>query len=197
MDDLHPLDVSKFVAAYTSADETFIRFDWNGEHGDKFEDKNQVFRAAVLDRVDEDLQAAPIELVRDLFRAVTVFSREAWCIDRRVGRLGEHLLRHGADQFIEDYIEGKHQSFDASCGAAAFDCDESLSRHLLQVVRDRLRCESDPRRIEVLKLGEETFERWTKAADVDHRSPKPADGDRQSPKPGIIARIIRTIRGPR
>lgn len=154
-----PSDVRSFIALYSAADERFIRFDWNGNHAEGFADRNMAFRESVLEVVLADIHSVPIELVRDLFRAETQFSREAWSIDNRVSELGEHLLRHGGDRFIEDYIEGKHQSFDACCGAA-FDCDLPLAKHLLQLTQERLQAETDVRKIELLHLAEQTFQEW-------------------------------------
>jgi hypothetical protein len=155
-----PSDVRGFIMGYTAEDERFLRFDWNGNHAEKFVDRNMAFRKSVLDAVLAEINSVPIELVRDLFRAETQFSREAWCIDNRISQLGEHLLRHGGDRFIEDYIEGKHQSFDASCGTA-FDCDLPLARQLLRITQERLQAERDARKIELLRLAEETFQGWT------------------------------------
>jgi hypothetical protein len=159
MSEMTVSNVRDFIAGYTPVDEKFIRFDWNGVHAEGFVDRNLTFRKSVLDAVLADLRAAPLELTRDLYRAETQFSREAWCIDNRVSQLGEHLLRHGNDRFIEDYIEGKHQSFEASCGAY-FDCDLPLAQHLLRIVRQRLQAETDAHKLELLRLAEETFHRW-------------------------------------
>jgi hypothetical protein len=153
--------IRSFIRGYKPADERRIRFQWNGKHADEFVDENLAFREAVKERVLDDLDSAPLQLVCDLYRAETQFSREAWCIDGDVARLAEHLLRRGGDRFIEDYIEGKYQSFDASLGTA-FEVDLPLAERLLQAVRDRLRTAAalseDRRRL--LRLGEETFQEW-------------------------------------
>jgi|GEM_PF-1947981 len=198
-------DPRTFVAEYTSDDERFIRFEWNGKHGDDLEDPNGFFRGEVLDIVVDDIKVAPMPLVRDLFRIETAASRETWAIDDRVSPLGEHMLRHGADQFIEDYIEGKHQTFDAWCGAY-FECDLNLARHLLQVVQDRLQAETDERKIELLKLGEKMFTEWTFAATVptapldETTLQVPVAGRTEyqpaksgSRKPSCLTTVVRTI----
>src|SRR4051812_39600382 len=70
---MHPEDARRFAANYTPADERSIRFAWNGEHSEEFEDANHDFRQEVLAVALEDLGAFPIELVRDLYRAETEF----------------------------------------------------------------------------------------------------------------------------
>ncbi len=146
---MHPDDIPNFIANYGPNDERFIRFEWNGKPPDDFEDANMDFREAVIEAVVEDLDAAPILLVRDLYRAETRFSAEAWCIGGEVGRLGEHLLRRGEDLYIEDYLDGKDQSFDAHV-STDFLVDRPLAEHLLGVVRLRLESAADEESIELL-----------------------------------------------
>src|SRR5438477_8828798 len=136
------IELQHFIAHYNASDEPLICFDWNGKHADQFQDRNYEFRKEVLAEVFTDMHAAPIELVRGLYRAETKLSKEAWGIDMRVRQLAEHLLRHGGDRFIEDYIEGKLQGFDASLAAGSFEVDLPLAERLLLVVRERLQTET-------------------------------------------------------
>jgi hypothetical protein len=158
-----PSEVRQFIAAYANADERFIRFDWNGRHGKDLADPNLSFRKSVLDAVLADIPLAPMELVRDLYRAETRFSHAARGIDRRVRHLGEQLLRHGGDRFIEDYIDGMDQSFDAFCGTA-FDCDPALGDQLLRFVGRQLQTETDARKLALLHLAEKRFQQWANRA---------------------------------
>jgi hypothetical protein len=152
-------DVAAFIKSYTSAREGRIRFDWNGKHAEAFVDRNLEFREAVREAVLEDVSAAPLELVRDLFRAETQCSREAWGIVLGVRVLGEALLRRGGTEYLDDYLEGKFQSFDASL-ASAFEYDLPLARTLLGAVRERLRSSPDSPRANLWRAGEELFFRW-------------------------------------
>jgi hypothetical protein len=154
-----PEDVHAFIKNYTEGDEPRIRFAWNGQHAEEFEDANVEFREAVNEAVLADLDAAPILLIRDLYRAETEYSAEAWCISGDVGRLGERLLRDPEDRFVEDYLIGKDQSFDAHAGTD-FVVDRPLVEHLIAVVREKLLSETDAEKIERLHWGEETFRGW-------------------------------------
>src|SRR4051794_22177657 len=101
-------EVAEFIRSYTkTAGGVRIRFDWNGKHAEGFVDHNLEFRAAVRDAVLADVTSAPLELVCDLFRAETQFSREAWCIVDGVSVLAETLLRSGGPAYLDDYLEGK------------------------------------------------------------------------------------------
>lgn len=160
------MDVTSFIAAYTSADEERIRFDWNGGHADEFVDRNMQFREAVREAVLLDTSNTPIELIRDLFRAETRCSREAWGIVDGVGDLAAALLTRGRFDYLDDYLEGKFQSFDASLGSA-FSYDSALAQALLVEVRRRLRNAPDSPLVDLWTRGESLFTSWI--ADCERR----------------------------
>jgi hypothetical protein len=156
------VDIAAFIANYTAADEPRIRFDWNGKHGDDCVDRNMDFRDEVREAVVQDIAAAPLALIRDLFRAETQFSREAWCIAEDVGVLAESLLRRGGVDYLDDFLEGKFQSFDASLGSS-FEYDLPLAQAMLAEVRERLTSSPDSPQAELWRSGEELFAGWVAA----------------------------------
>ena len=90
--------------------------------------------------------------------------------------LAEALLRRGGSAFLDDYLEGKLQSFDASLGSA-FEYDLPLARAMLAEVRERLRSSPDSARAQLWRGGEELFAGWV--ADCERRRAEPgaaADG---------------------
>jgi hypothetical protein len=153
------VDVADFIAGYAAADEARIRFAWNGQHADAFVDHNLEFRVSVREAVLADVSAAPIELIRDLFRAETQFAREAWCVTDGVGVLAEALLRRGGATYLDDYLEGKFQCFDAMLGSA-FDYDLPLARTMLDEVRARLAASLDSPKSPLWQKGQELFAQW-------------------------------------
>lgn len=157
-------DVAAFIASYTAADESRIRFDWNGKHAQEFHDRNMGFRAAVREAVLADVSAVPLQLVCDLYRAETRCSREAWGIVEGVDILAESLLRRGGTLYLDDYLEGKFQSFDASLGSAV-DIDPELAQTMLVAVRERLRSSPDAPQANMWRAGEELFLDWLDGSD--------------------------------
>ncbi|MCE9544159.1 MAG: hypothetical protein K8T25_01345 [Planctomycetia bacterium] len=154
------VDVAEFIRSYiSSTDEPRIRFDWNGKHAEEFVDSNMAFRDVIREAVLVDVSAAPLDLVRDLFRAETQCSREAWGIVDGVGALAEPLLRRGGSAYLDDYLQGKFQSFDASLGSA-FEYDLPLARSMLAEVRECLRSSPDSPKARLWRSGEELFAGW-------------------------------------
>jgi hypothetical protein len=153
------MDIAAFIKGYTSVDEARIRFDWNGQHAEKFVDRNMAFREPIREAVLADVASAPLELVRDLFRAETQCSREAWGIVFGINVLAEAMLRRGGAEYLDDYLEGKFQSFDASMGSA-FEYDLPLAQAMLAEVKLRLASSHDSPQAELWRAGEELFTGW-------------------------------------
>jgi hypothetical protein len=164
-------EAQEFIWTYTSSSgESRIRFDWNGKHAEGFIDRNMEFRNVIREAVLADVAVCPIELVRDLFRAQTQCSREAWGIVDGVGVLAESLLRRGGPTYLDDYLVGKFQSFDASLGSA-FEYDLPLARAMLAEIRERLRSSPDSPKARLWLGGEELFAGWV--TDCEQKQTKP------------------------
>jgi hypothetical protein len=150
-------DILQFIASYSDANEHRISFAWNGKHADEFQDTNYEFRKAVLDQLLLKPDDAPLILVRDLFRAETEWSREAWCVDNRIADLAQILLIRGKQEFLMDFLRGKHQSFDASMACGGIQIEPQLVEELLQEVEVRLRTSKDKIERQLLEAGKVIF----------------------------------------
>lgn len=155
-----PKTPAELIATYSPSDSKRIRFDWNGRHADEFEDRNRQFRLEVLQLAMADLKGPPALLLRDLFTALTEFSREAWCIDPRVRELGRELLRRDPERFVFDYVRGLWRSFDSYVGAHVADADPDILQRCLTAIRDALRQPQTEDETRLLRKSEEMFHAW-------------------------------------
>jgi len=126
------MDIRAFVAAYKSEDDERIRFAWNGEHGDAFEDPNAALRGEVLDYVLQQSGDAPLGLLRCLFEAETRCAKETWGVDERIHVLGEALLQKGGADVALEFMRGKMLSFDTHCGLGRARVELALARTLCE-----------------------------------------------------------------
>jgi hypothetical protein len=150
-------DVQQFISSYSDGHQSRIGFAWNGEHADGFQDANYEFRKLVLDAVLTAPTAAPLPLVRDLFRAETEFSREAWCVDNRIVILAEIMLRYGGKALLMDFLRGRCQSFDASMACGGVRIDRLVAAELLGEVERLLAATTDSNERSILEVGREVF----------------------------------------
>jgi len=150
-------DVAEFIRAYQHTDAARIAFAWNGKHADDFFDANNDFRQSVLEAVFATLDEAPLPLIRDLFRAETEFSGEAWCIDVRITDLAETMLTRGGAEYLMDFLTGQHQSFDAAMACRGIVISRSQLEALLVEVDRLLASDPTDEERQMLQVGRGLF----------------------------------------
>lgn len=119
------LDAKDFARNYSPEDEQHIGFAWNGKHADGFVDSNMLFRTEVCSYFLENKEDLSLPLIAALFKAETLFAKEAWGVNRVVSSLAQELLERGGADYLDVYMAG------ARCGMDAFieSGNITLSRH--------------------------------------------------------------------
>ena len=103
-----------FVCTYTPQAETQIAFAWNGKHANEFVDSNMQFRRKVCNYFEDEKDRFSLPLIAALFKAETLFAKEAWGVNRVVSALAQELLERGGVEYLDVYLAG------ARCGMDAF-----------------------------------------------------------------------------
>lgn len=133
-----PQDVPEFVRGYDRSDWERLRFAWNGQHAEDFEDANQEFRAAVTRYAIENPGEATAELLADLFQAHSEWSREAWCAPLGFEEIGALLLSGGGGAVLPRFAKGFVATFDTFGACHAMQLDPTLLRSLQVRCRELL-----------------------------------------------------------
>lgn len=156
-------DVDKFVAIYSN-DDALICFRWNGKHGGEFDDANEVFRNAVIDRVINQSEEVPLSLIVDLYRALTEYSADAWCIDERVEDIARLMIKTGGAQIAQEFIVGAMQSFDAQCATVFAGSPRDKVEEWLNLTHSKLASETEEDERRIWEFGLEHFKQLLKHA---------------------------------
>jgi len=156
-------DIGQFVDTYTNGDAA-ICFRWNGKHGDEFDDANETFRNAVIEWVINQSEEAPLTLIIDLYRALTEYSAEAWCIDERVEDLAKLMIKTGGAQVAREFIAGAMQSFDAQCATVFAGSPKDKVKECLKLAKSKLETESEEDERALWEFGLENFKKLLKHA---------------------------------
>ena len=149
--------VKRYVAGFAN-DASAISFRWNGRHEEQFEDANELFRCAVIERVIEHPDEAPLSLTVELYRALTEYSTEAWSIDERVEDLALLMLKKGGSAVARDYIIGAMQSFDAQCATVFAGCPRDVAEECVALAQSKLRSDKNEDERQIWEVGLERFE---------------------------------------
>jgi len=146
-----------FADNYTSADFDKIKFDWNGEHGDKLHDKNSDFRTQLCEFLIPQLDTVKIELIRDLYNEIAKHSNEVWGVYNKFHLLGQQLLVRGGTKYLTDYMQGASLSMDTYLGSGRVDISRELAQQILTYLHDKIKTTSD---IHEKKLSEGFLKRF-------------------------------------
>lgn len=143
-------NIEEYICNYAS-DDTDILFNWNGKHSNEFEDRNYQFCRLVIVQVLQQSDIAPLSLLRDLFRAETLFAKETWCVNKCVSTLASLMLSRGKIKVIDDFIDGRYRSFDTYCECSRINISVALAEEIRAELLRRLTAGTDTSSREVLQ----------------------------------------------
>lgn len=162
-----------YITNYKEENFDMISFAWNGKHGGEFEDRNQVFRQAVVEGCIEDPDLASTNLLQKLFIEEAKWAREAWGSPRNFERLGQLLLERHSKEAVRTFSTGMNYSFDTFGACHEITLSAEVIQEVAVVVDQLLKNESDEtecRRYESVKEllakidGGSATEGWVKVA---------------------------------
>ncbi|MGQ0738069.1 MAG: hypothetical protein ACT4OJ_03325 [Bacteroidota bacterium] len=146
-----------FADNYTSADFDKIKFDWNGEHADKFHDNNGEFRMKLCEYLIPQLDTVKLELIRDLYNELAKYANEVWGVYDKFHLFGQQLLVRGGTKYLMDYMQGASLSMDTYLGSGRIEISKELAQKILNILNDKIKTSSD---IHEKKLAEGFLKRF-------------------------------------
>ena len=150
-------DLQIFVDNYYSADFDKIRFDWNGQHGDKFHDNNVEFRMQICEFLISQIDTVKLELIKDLYVELAKHAKEAWGVYNKFHLFGQQLLVRGETRYLMEYMQGASLSMDTYLGSAQIEISKELAQKILDFINDKIKTSSD---IREKKLAEGFLQRF-------------------------------------
>jgi hypothetical protein len=135
--------VEEFINNYSDQNKAQMEFKWNGQKGyEEGGDDNLDFRRDVIDLVLSGNVIAPDVLVKDLFEIESIFSREAYGAGDILAELGDLLLNQTGAKYIEDYFNGKGQSFDTENTVIPYGVSKEKLESIVYELKDKIDRES-------------------------------------------------------
>lgn len=132
------IDYKSFAINYSPADFEKIKFDWNGQHGDDFEDKNYQFRSQLCEAIHDDLAACKETLILDLFLELSKCAKETFGVYLRYHKFANELLERTGIKYFEQYMEGASQSMDTGMSSGLLNLSEERLVEILNHVKSKL-----------------------------------------------------------
>jgi hypothetical protein len=150
-------DLQIFIDNYSSSDFSKIKFDWNGEHADKFKDANSDFRMQLCELIILQLDSVKIELIRDIYIELSKCAKEAWCVYNKYHLFAQQLLTRGGTKYLIDYLEGSVMCFDTGLASGRVELSMKQKQNIFDYITDKLKTEKDERTIKLLQIGNDRF----------------------------------------
>jgi hypothetical protein len=123
--------IEDFIKNYSESDQGKIEFSPNNKEADDWKDINYSFREQICDKIFKQGVNVSDLLLKDIFRAEAIYSREIWGASQYLGVLGAALLKQTRCKYIEDYLIGKHESFDTECAVSLGDVGYEVIEEIL------------------------------------------------------------------
>ena len=133
-------ELRSFVENYSKEDFDRIKFDWNGKHGDEFEDKNLVFRTMLAEFMKEDFSFSPDQLIIDMYLALAECGEQSFGIYLNFHLFANELLNRGGAKYFTHYMEGAKRSMDTYISSGR---DLKISKEILNEICDLIQDKID------------------------------------------------------
>lgn len=143
-------NIEAYICNYTG-NNIDVRFFCNSKSSNEF-------RQLVIERILQQPDIAPLALLRDLFKAETQHSRESWSVNRCVSALASLMLLRGGIEVINDFIDGRYQSFDTYCECGNIDIPISLAQEICTKLIELSALETDANQQKRLQQNIEFFD---------------------------------------
>jgi hypothetical protein len=120
-----------------------IRFDWNGEYGDAFHDKNYDFRVELCEFLIPKLETVKLELIRDLYLEMGKSSEATFGVYNNFHMLAQQLLQRGGTEYLMDYLEGASHTMDTGLSSGRISLTKERALQLLEYFDEKRRYATD------------------------------------------------------
>ncbi|HYF02358.1 MAG TPA: hypothetical protein VEC36_03200 [Patescibacteria group bacterium] len=152
-------ELQSFADNYNPAiDFERIKFDWNGQHGDKFEDKNIDFRMQLCEFLIPQIENVKIELIKDLYTELAKCAEETWGVYNKFHLFAEQLLKRGKTRFLHEYMKGASLSMDTYLASGRIKISQGFAYEILNYMIEREKISSDKEELQMLEFFKERFE---------------------------------------
>ena len=136
--------LEQFACHYSPTDFEKIRFDWNGEYGDKFFDKNYQFRMQLAEFLLPRLRSVKLDLIRDLYLEMGKSSEATFGVYFNFHRFAQELLERGGVHFLTSYIKGASHTMDTALASGRITLSRERAVELLNFFDEKRKLSTDP-----------------------------------------------------
>ncbi|MFV0482323.1 MAG: hypothetical protein ACK5LP_10135 [Campylobacteraceae bacterium] len=152
------MDFQKFIDNYKQDDLNKIKFSWNGEYADKFEDKNVDFRYKLSEYIIPNIENVNLALLVDLYVEHSRYAEKAWCVYNKYQVFANEILTRGKTKYLLEYLDASRMCFDTFL-ASQVAIDENIKIQFSQYLKELKRQETDKHILKIIDFGLDRFDK--------------------------------------
>lgn len=130
-------EIQTFAKNYSDKDFDRIKFDWNGKHGDEFEDKNYDFRILLCETIKDDLSYSTEKLILDLYVELSKCAKETFGVYNSYHLFANELLERTGTKYFNEYIEGASKSMDTGLSSGRLNLSKERVTEILNHIKSK------------------------------------------------------------
>ena len=131
-------EIQTFAKNYSDKDFDRIKFDWNGKHGDEFEDKNYDFRMQLCETIKDDLSYSTEKLILDLYLELSKCAKETFGVYNSYHLFANELLERTGTKYFDQYIEGGSKSMDTGISSGRLNLSKERVFEILNHIKSKI-----------------------------------------------------------
>lgn len=131
-------EIQTFAKNYSDKDFDQIKFDWNGKHGDEFEDKNFDFRMQLCETIKYDLSDSSEKLILDLYLELSKCAKESFGVYNSYHLFANELLERTGTKYFDEYIEGASKSMDTGLSSGRLNLSKERITEILNYIKSKV-----------------------------------------------------------
>ena len=132
------IEIQTFIKNYSDKDYDRIKFDWNGNHGDDFVDKNYDFRMQVCEIMKNDFSNSSDKLILDLYLELSKCAKETFGVYNSYHLFANELLERTGIKHFEEYIEGASKSMDTGLSSGRLNLSKERNYEILNHIKSKI-----------------------------------------------------------
>ena len=140
-------ELIEFARSYTKKKFELIKFNWNGKHGDEFNDSNYDFRMQLCEIIKDDFSLYSDEMILDLYSELSKSAKETFGVYNSFHLFANEILERGGVKYFDHYVEGASKSMDTGLSSGRLNLTKTRIDEILRHIKYKIEHNSNENEI--------------------------------------------------
>lgn len=143
-------EILYFIKNYKESDIDYIKFIWNGKHGQDLEDPNMKFRLNICELIlKKGFAIVNDTLLLHLYQELSNSSVETWSVYYKYHEFAQEMLNRDPQRFLLHYLSSSKKSFDTLLASGNVTLSENTRIKVKEYIKAEIK---QSKNIEITEL---------------------------------------------